>query len=179
MMEVMHSTPQYQNIHSLNWTAPKYLLVMQHADSAQSQQLAEHMLSKYPVEQLHLKSQQDEGFASLLNELESRLQQHTAGLHSIVCGDESFIWMVQQCLVRNGCLKEEMSLLLDQSLEQKPYKKVYCVHCGQVQKTAETELCQCTHCKVELLIRSHFSERLGAYMGVCANPHQPMGVLSA
>jgi hypothetical protein len=37
---------------------------------------------------------------------------------------------------------------------------------------SETE-CSCRHCGVKLFVREHFSQRLGAYMGVCLDPDRP------
>ncbi|MGQ2387595.1 MULTISPECIES: dimethylamine monooxygenase subunit DmmA family protein [Acinetobacter] len=179
MMEAMHSTPRYQTVETLHWNAPKYVMVLQHAASAVTQQLTKMSKQHPQTVQLMLDSQQDQALAGLLHELETVLQQEKAGVRAVVCGDESFVWTVQQCLVGTGCLDEEISLIADSSSLQNPRKKVYCVHCGHIQHTVKDELCSCEQCQVELLIRSHFSERLGAYMGVCANAHQPMGVLSA
>lgn len=175
MMEAMHSTPKYQSIQELNGIAAQFLLITQYENSEQSQQLAAALHSDQAVTALSLPSQHDDALARLMNQVEALLQQQKAGIHVVICGDEAFVWMVQQCCIRSGCLKEELSLIVDQSTQQQSYKKVYCVHCGQTQHSAEQDICLCRFCKVELMIRSHFSERLGAYMGVCANAHQPKG----
>ena len=174
MMEAMNSTPKYQNIDALHSKAAKYLLLTQHANTLIEQQLAERLLPHQQMKVISLAAPHDDAFAQLLNRITDELKQEKAGIHTVICGDESFLWMVQQCVVQSGCLKAEMSLLLD-GLVQPKIKNIYCVHCGHLQKTAEDNHCACEHCHVELMIRSHFSERLGAYMGVCANAHQSVG----
>lgn len=174
MMEAMNSTPKYQHIEALQSKATKYLLLMQHTNNLIEQQLAERLLSHQQMKVISLTAQHDDALAQLLNSITDELKQLKAGIHTVICGDESFLWMVQQCVVQSGCLKEEISLVLDGSVQPK-IKNIYCVHCGHLQKTVADDYCTCEHCHVELMIRSHFSERLGAYMGVCANVHQSVG----
>ncbi|WP_180114097.1 dimethylamine monooxygenase subunit DmmA family protein [Acinetobacter sp. YH12063] len=178
MMEAMHSTPKYQSLDALNWNAPAFLVLTQSADSALAQQLELRLQPHQKLQVLSLPDAADESFAHFCNQVQASLQQAKAGMHTVICGDESFMWMMQQCAVRSGSLKEEISLLLEGGIRQAQMKKVYCVHCGHTQKTSADDFCACANCQVELLIRSHFSERLGAYMGVCANAHQPMGAAS-
>jgi hypothetical protein len=47
------------------------------------------------------------------------------------------------------------------------------VHCGLSQPGTTHDSLQCSGCRVLLEVREHFSRRLGAYIGVCANPDQP------
>jgi hypothetical protein len=176
MMEAMHSTPKYQSLDALNWNAPAFLVLTQSINSALAQQLKLRLQSHQQLQVFSLPDAADESFADFCNQVQVTLQQANAGVHTVICGDESFVWMMQQCAVRSGSLKEEISLLLEGGTRHTQMKKVYCVHCGHMQKTSADDFCACTGCQVELLIRSHFSERLGAYMGVCANAHQPMGV---
>lgn len=178
MMEAMHSTPKYQSLDALNWNATVFLLLAQSVDSALAQQLKQRLQPHQQLQVFSLLDAADESFAHFCNQVQASLQQANAGVHTVICGDESFIWMMQQCVVRSGSLKEEVSLLLECGTDLPQIKKVYCVHCGHTQKTSADDFCACANCQVELLIRSHFSERLGAYMGVCANAHQPIGVAS-
>ena len=175
MMQAMNSTPKYHNIEALHIKATKLLLLMQHTNKQLHQQLVGGLLPHQQMKVMSLTTSNDDALAQLLNSITDELKQEKAGIHIIISGDESFLWMVQQCVVQSGCLKEELSLVLDGSVEPK-IKNIYCVHCGHLQKTVADDYCACEHCHVELMIRSHFSERLGAYMGVCANVHQSVGV---
>lgn len=176
MPDAMNSTPIYQHYSDIPALAVSYLIVMQQPDPEQIQHIFSQLKPEIPYEILYVKGNQDAALAALLNEVSDAVSQAKVGLHSVVIGDESFIWMVQQCLNRLGVMADETSLILGDTAQR--LKSVYCVHCGSVQKTTELDFCECGHCQVQLMIRSHFSQRLGAYMGVCANPHQPMGVAS-
>lgn len=176
MPDAMNSTPIYQHYSDIPSVAVSYLIVMQQPDPEQIQHIFAQLNPEIPYQLLHVKGNQDAALAALLNELSEAVSHAKAGLHSVVIGDESFIWMVQQCLNRLSLMADEMSLILAGTTQT--LKNVYCVHCGHVQKTAELDFCECEHCQVGLMIRSHFSQRLGAYMGVCANPHQTVGAAS-
>ncbi|WP_279649500.1 dimethylamine monooxygenase subunit DmmA family protein [Pseudomonas cyclaminis] len=52
-------------------------------------------------------------------------------------------------------------------------RQVYCAHCGLTQAAGPAPLLNCIGCHVGLEVRTHFSRRLGAYLGVCINPDQP------
>ena len=176
MPDPMNSTPMYKNFTDICTVAKSYLIVMQQPDPEQIQQLFAQLNPDLSYQLLHLKSSDDDEMSELLNDITQLVFQAKAGMHSIVVGDESFLWVVHQCLNRMGVMADEISMILEST--QQPLKTIYCVHCGTLQQTFEIEFCHCEHCQVYLLIRSHFSQRLGAYMGVCANPHQKLGVAS-
>ncbi|WOE32457.1 MULTISPECIES: dimethylamine monooxygenase subunit DmmA family protein [unclassified Acinetobacter] len=178
-MEIMHSTPKYLSLDTFHLNVPTYILVLENATSPYAQQLFQQLKVQQCREVFTLDNQRkDDALANLLNQLQDRLCLEYAGIHIVVCGTEAFIWEIQQCLIYHGCLKEEMSLLLDLTEPKQNVKKIYCVHCGRTQHTTAVEYCTCQHCNLNLLIRSHFSERLGAYMGVCANVQQSQGAIS-
>ena len=52
-------------------------------------------------------------------------------------------------------------------------RRLYCVHCGHFQDIGSEGECTCGQCRVKLFVREHFSQRLGAYMGVCIDPDSP------
>ena len=57
-------------------------------------------------------------------------------------------------------------------------RRVQCVHCkGMMDAVAVTPVA-CSHCGVNLMVRDHYSRRLGAFMGVCVDAEAP-GVLPA
>ncbi|MHA3048117.1 dimethylamine monooxygenase subunit DmmA family protein [Acinetobacter sp. ANC 4639] len=161
MQEVMRSTPSYRQAQELKPVHGQYLLILQQANTLEAQHLADQFAA-FPT--LLATSE------AFLDELTAQLQQARAGLHVVVCGDEIFLWQVTQSLMAQGLMKDEIELIQTQP----ELKKVYCVHCGELQTTTAEDFYSCEHCGVYLLVRTHFSERLGAYMGVCANPDQPM-----
>lgn len=101
--------------------------------------------------------------------LDSALQQAGIGLRLYVYGDETFLWQVHALACQAGLLDEEIELLCcgEQRL-------LYCVHCSHLQPIGRQQQVRCSGCGVGLLVREHFSRRLGAYMGVCLDPDQPL-----
>ena len=176
MSTAMFSTPNYQNYTDIKTSASGYLVLLEQQDDELIHQLSGLIPVDSPIQVIVQNQTDDAALADFLNAVTQALQAKKAGIHSVVIGSESFIWMTHQCLQTFGCLKEEMTLILNIKAGQK--RNVYCVHCGHQQQTEEQEFCTCEHCQVHLYIRTHFSQRLGAYMGVCANAHEPMGVAS-
>ncbi len=52
-------------------------------------------------------------------------------------------------------------------------RRVYCIHCNSVNENVTTNIVKCLGCGRHLLIRDHYSRRLGAYMGVMADAEPP------
>lgn len=90
------------------------------------------------------------------------------GSRLYVCGDESFLWRVYRLARSSGLLGEEIELVRAGSR-----RELYCVHCAHLQSIGGEGEVTCQGCGVRLLVREHFSRRLGAYMGVCLDPDQP------
>lgn len=176
MSNTMHSTPTYQDYRDIRIFASSYLIVLEREDDVVLEQIRGHLGEATPYQLLIQLSADEYGLEAVLYALTQYLSQAKAGVHSIVVGNETFIWKIQRSLTQLGCLKEEFTQILH--ADGQPKKQVYCVHCGHQQITQEKEYCTCEQCKVLLMIRTHFSQRLGAYMGVCANAHQPMGAAS-
>ncbi|TBU89237.1 dimethylamine monooxygenase subunit DmmA family protein [Phytopseudomonas dryadis] len=102
--------------------------------------------------------------------LRSLLDQACAGTRLCVLGDETFLWRIQALGRRAGLLGEEIELVrLGQG------RTLYCVHCGTRQAIDSRDEVACRSCHVQLFVREHFSQRLGAYMGVCVDPDAPHG----
>jgi hypothetical protein len=106
-----------------------------------------------------------------------RVQQWLAkavvGARVYVCGDESFIWQVHGLARQAGLLNEDIELF-----KCGETRKLFCVHCAALQDIDESTTVSCQNCGVHLFVREHFSQRLGAYMGVCLNPDYPLGETS-
>lgn len=108
---------------------------------------------------------------ALQQALFEQLQNSHVGVHLQVQGNESFIWAVRTLATEAGLLADEIT----QTLGQAGTRSVFCVHCAQVQEASDAEQHTCCQCGVVLEVRRHFSERLGAYIGVCADADRPYG----
>lgn len=101
--------------------------------------------------------------------LDTLLYAAPVGSHLYVLGDEAFLWKVHVTAQGAGMLSEEIDLI-----DCGPARRrVFCVHCGLVQTGPVLAQLNCAGCQVQLGVREHFSQRLGAYLGVCENPDQP------
>jgi hypothetical protein len=101
--------------------------------------------------------------------LTDALGQCTVGSHLYIAGDEAFVWRIH-ALARNAGLQDDE---IDMTVSVAGLRTVYCVHCGLSQPGTTHDSLHCSGCRVLLEVREHFSRRLGAYIGVCANPDQP------
>ena len=111
---------------------------------------------------------------SLWAMVEAFLSQARMGLRLYVIGSEPFLWQASMIATRYGVTTDAMQL----ELAGKPSRNVYCIHCRHTLRDAGTNLVACPSCGKTLAVRSHFSRRLGAYIGVQADAEEP-GVLPA
>lgn len=102
--------------------------------------------------------------------LRDLLSWSPVGTRLYVCGDESFLWQIERLARSVGLLEEEIQLV-----KAGDRRELYCVHCSTLQSIGAEGETVCSHCGVHLLVRDHFSRRLGAYMGVCIDPDHPRG----
>lgn len=58
-------------------------------------------------------------------------------------------------------------------------RRVQCVHCKGFIENVTTNPVTCTHCGLPLLVRDHYSRRLGAFMGVRIDAEAPGEVPSS
>lgn len=100
--------------------------------------------------------------------LQTLLATAPVGTRLYLCGDEVFLWDCRQLAEEAGLLDEEIELFRTGAR-----RRLYCVHCATFQDIADEALAECASCGVQLLVRTHFSRRLGAYMGVCSDPNLP------
>ncbi|MDP3367631.1 MAG: dimethylamine monooxygenase subunit DmmA family protein [Pseudomonas sp.] len=85
-----------------------------------------------------------------------------------VFGEDIFLGHVHRLARQAGLLGDEIELF-----KQGARRRLYCVHCGHLQDIGSEGECTCGQCRVKLFVREHFSQRLGAYMGVCIDPDSP------
>ena len=52
-------------------------------------------------------------------------------------------------------------------------RRVQCVHCKGFTENVTVSPVTCAHCGLSLLVRDHYSRRLGAFQGVCINAEEP------
>ncbi|QZP31782.1 dimethylamine monooxygenase subunit DmmA family protein [Pseudomonas sp. DR48] len=107
--------------------------------------------------------------ADFSRRLHQVLASASVGSHLYIMGDEAFIWRIHGEARSAGLENDE----IDITHTLAGARLVYCVHCGLTQTTGTEALLTCIGCDVGLEVREHFSRRLGAYLGVCANPDQP------
>lgn len=107
--------------------------------------------------------------------LAEHLRISHVGMQLHVQGDESFLWKVRTVAMDAGLLADEITLSLNSGQGEGGSRSVFCVHCARLQDATDAALHTCCQCAVVLEVRQHFSERLGAYIGVCADADHPCG----
>jgi hypothetical protein len=148
-----------------------YLLVTQKQGVELHADLQQQIAKARSLTHLTLPEQGD--MKTLQRALAEHLRISHVGVQLHVQGDESFLWKVRALAVDAGLLADEISL----SLNSGPggSRSVFCVHCARVQDATDAALHTCCQCAVVLEVRQHFSQRLGAYIGVCADADLPYG----
>ncbi len=171
--EVMHSTPVYQSVAEVAASGARHLLVSQAMNLNEATELY-RKLSADGTPPQHLFLDEKHGYGGeralecLAIRLRSLLSSAAVGTRLYVCGDESFLWQVHRIACAGGLQSNEITMI-----RSGQRRDLYCVHCSTHQKIGHQEQVRCSGCGVQLLVREHFSRRLGAYMGVCSDPEQP------
>ena len=52
-------------------------------------------------------------------------------------------------------------------------RRVQCVHCKGLTEPVTTNIVACAHCGLHLLVRDHYSRRMGAFQGVNVDAEAP------
>ena len=55
-------------------------------------------------------------------------------------------------------------------------RRMQCVHCKGITEDVTTQPAECAHCGLLLLVRDHYSRRLGAFQGVNINAEDPSDI---
>ncbi len=55
-------------------------------------------------------------------------------------------------------------------------RRMQCVHCKGITENVTTQPAECAHCGLLLLVRDHYSRRIGAFQGVNINAEDPADV---
>lgn len=145
---------------------PHYLLVTQD-DAVETLQRLGVELSDTRIDHLQLSGITDP--SALQQALSERLAHACVGLRLVLEGDEAFVWSLHALARKAGMQPDEIRIV------RRPdgCRQVFCVHCANCQATRLAGPIACAHCGVVLEVRQHLSRRLGAYLGVCADPDQP------
>lgn len=105
----------------------------------------------------------------LLARLRHRLAEERIGLRLYAAGEEAFLWDVAALAGSAGMSREEFSLMQLGGVS----RRVHCIHCGTSMERVTTSIVRCSGCHATLMVRDHFSKRLGAFMGVQADAEVP------
>jgi hypothetical protein len=107
--------------------------------------------------------------ATVMFRLKGVLQTATMGTRLYVTGTEPFIGLALQEALEAGI--DHKSLITEHRGSAK--RRVQCVHCKGFTENVTTSPVICSHCGLNLLVRDHYSRRLGAFQGVCIDAEVP------
>jgi hypothetical protein len=108
-------------------------------------------------------------FAAALPRLRQILEEAHMGMRLYVAGTEVLISQVE--LAANAVGVDHRAIQTEHrgSLA----RRVQCVHCKGITENVTTQPYTCSHCGLLLLVRDHYSRRIGAFQGVCINAEDP------
>jgi dimethylamine monooxygenase subunit C len=106
--------------------------------------------------------------ATLLVRLDGLLTIATMGTRLYVTGTEGFIGECMQVAFRHGI--DQGSIMTEHAGSEK--RRVQCVHCKGITENVTTNPAPCSHCGLPLLVRDHYSRRVGAFQGVCIDAEE-------
>ena len=101
--------------------------------------------------------------------LKGALANATMGTRLYAAGTEPYIGSVLQAAL--DCGIDHKSVITEHRGSAK--RRVQCVHCKGYTENVTTNPVTCDHCGLSLLVRDHYSRRLGAFMGVCIDAEVP------
>jgi dimethylamine monooxygenase subunit C len=105
----------------------------------------------------------------LLFRLRACLDLARMGTRLYVAGTEGFIGQVVQVAMEYGIDFHSIHTEHRGSTA----RRVQCVHCKGITDNVTTSPFACTHCSLPLLVRDHYSRRLGAFQGVNIDAEEP------
>lgn len=106
---------------------------------------------------------------TLITRLDVILATATMGTRLYATGVEGFIGSVVTSGMAHGVDQASIRTEHRGSLA----RRVQCVHCKGMTENVTVSPVVCSHCGVPLLVRDHFSRRLGAFQGVSVNAETP------
>ncbi|MGO4566003.1 dimethylamine monooxygenase subunit DmmA family protein [Rhizobium sp. 2YAF20] len=105
----------------------------------------------------------------LMFRLRACLESATMGTRIYISGTEGFIGQIVQVTLDFGVDFNSLKTEHRGSLA----RRVQCVHCKGITDCVTTSPVICTHCGLPLLVRDHYSRRLGAFQGVNIDAEEP------
>jgi predicted RNA-binding Zn-ribbon protein involved in translation (DUF1610 family) len=107
--------------------------------------------------------------ATLLTRLRAALAGARMGMRLYVAGTEGFIGQVVQLALQFDVDPGSIVTEHRGSLQ----RRVQCVHCKGITDAVKTSPFACGHCGLQLLVRDHYSRRIGAFQGVNIDAEAP------
>ncbi|EJJ25629.1 dimethylamine monooxygenase subunit DmmA family protein [Rhizobium sp. CF142] len=107
--------------------------------------------------------------ATLLFRLKGSLATAHMGTRLYISGTEGFIGQAMMVALDHGM--DHASIIAEHrgSLA----RRVQCVHCKGITENVTHSPFTCSHCGLPLLVRDHYSRRLGAFQGVNIDAEEP------
>jgi dimethylamine monooxygenase subunit C len=105
----------------------------------------------------------------LLNRLTVMLGTAKMGLRVYISGTEGFIGQAMQVALNHGI--DFNSIPTEHRGSEA--RRVQCVHCKGITENVRTQPFTCSHCGLPLLVRDHYSRRIGAFQGVSIDAEEP------
>ena len=107
--------------------------------------------------------------AGAMTAFRTALAEARMGTQVYVAGTENLIGQVVQASLDAGLELNAIAAEHRGSLE----RRVQCVHCKAITEHVTTQPVSCIGCGLALLVRDHFSRRIGAFQGVCIDAEEP------
>lgn len=107
--------------------------------------------------------------ATLLTRLQVILSTAHMGTRLYAAGTEGFIGQVMKVGTEAGVNFQSIRTEHRGSLA----RRISCVHCKGITENVTTSPATCSHCGLTLLVRDHYSRRIGAFQGVCIDAEVP------
>ena len=107
--------------------------------------------------------------AAAMTLVRAALSTARMGTQVYVAGTEDFIGLVVQAALDAGVELGAIGAEHRGSLE----RRVQCVHCKAITERVTTQPVACRGCGRSLLVRDHYSRRIGAFQGVSIDAEEP------
>ncbi|MDR2678503.1 MAG: PDR/VanB family oxidoreductase, partial [Zoogloeaceae bacterium] len=166
--EVLCSKPVYADVPPSFAPWQKWVAVMQNLEAPEARTALASLgetVEKFTLIQPDAETRTQEALEA---KVACALAIATAGTRVLACGDEQFLWRIYKLAQEGGLAADEIEML-----KSGVSRQVFCVHCGHLQTARQEREIVCAHCNTVLAVRDHFSRRLGAYLGACADPDSP------
>lgn len=109
------------------------------------------------------------GADEVVRRLDGLLDTATMSTRLYAAGTEGFVGTVVALAIGHGI--DHKSVLTEHSGSRA--RRVQCVHCKHFTEDVTVSIFECAGCGVLLFVRDHYSRRLAAFQGVCANAEDP------